>query len=60
MASNLKINMATEDVLYYLANLNVHLEKVGNSDADELKDLLASFDICLHASGCNTHCRWLA
>ena len=28
-----------------LGDFNVHLEKMGNADADELKNLLASFDM---------------
>ena len=31
-----------------LSDFNVHLEKVGNADADGLKSLLASFDMCQH------------
>ena len=31
-----------------LGDFNVNLEKVGNADADELKNLLASFDMCQH------------
>ena len=31
-----------------LGDFNVHLEKIGNADADELKNLLASFDMCQH------------
>ena len=29
-----------------LGDLNDYLEKIGSAEADELKDLLASFDMC--------------